>query len=118
MDFETEVGHVGVGWQPIVRELHAKVLEIDPDIEVEQIKEKFGGLRYYFTSRFAFPSDENDQINALVAAAEAKCDVTCEDCGEVGSRVSISGWLRTLCKQHENEARERRARTWRTEDGG
>lgn len=41
-------GHpVGDGWMPIVLEAHEKFLALDPDYEINQIKEKFGGLRYY-----------------------------------------------------------------------
>jgi hypothetical protein len=106
VSFEQEINHIGPGWQPIVRELHQKVLHIDPDLEVLQIKEKFGGLRYYYNSKYPYQSDESNTINDLVAEAEQKCDVTCEECGEPGENKSILGWYRTLCPSHHLEATE------------
>lgn len=42
-------------WLPIVEKLHRDLLEIDPGYVVAQVKEKFGGLRYYaYPSRNAF----------------------------------------------------------------
>lgn len=54
-----------------------------------QVKEKFGGLRFYMTST-------NDEISSLVAEAEALSQKTCEFCGEEGS-LRKSGWWHTLC---------------------
>lgn len=42
-------------WYPIIVECHRKLLELDPHYTVDQVKEKFGGLRYYFSM-----SDENN----------------------------------------------------------
>lgn len=36
------------GWYPLITEVNAKLREIDPAYEIHQVKEKFGGLRYYF----------------------------------------------------------------------
>jgi len=107
-DFEDLITCVGEGWRPIIREMHAKVLEIDPNVEVLQIKEKFGGLRYYYVSKFPYQSDESNAITDLVARAEQKCEETCEVCGDCGDNRSIHGWFRTLCLKHYQEAEERR----------
>lgn len=63
--------------------------------QVTQIKEKFGGLRFYYDGG-------NDFVDGAVAMAEACASHTCEKCGKPGSRRS-GGWLRTLCDQHEEE---------------
>jgi hypothetical protein len=39
---------VGPGWYPIIVALDAHLATIDPDYVVHQVKEKFGGLRYYY----------------------------------------------------------------------
>jgi hypothetical protein len=58
-----------------------------------QIKEKFGGLRFYY--------DGGDEyISGLVSMAESWAGNTCETCGEKGERRS-GGWIRTLCDKHE-----------------
>jgi hypothetical protein len=67
--------------------------------KVAQIKEKFGGLRFY--------TDGSDEYTSgLIRMAEAWCDNTCEQCGVVGTRRS-GGWIRTLCDAHEAERQER-----------
>lgn len=107
-DFEELIACVGEGWQPIVREMHAKVLEIDPDLKVVQIKEKFGGLRYYYHSEHPYQSDVSNAITDLVARAEQKCEETCEFCGEPGENKAPHGWFKTLCEEHRAEVEERR----------
>lgn len=37
-------------WEDIVIDCHEQLVKIDPDYTILQIKEKFGGLRYYFNS--------------------------------------------------------------------
>ena len=61
---------------------------------VDQVKEKFGGLRFYYTGGDAF-------IDGMVNMAEIWASQTCEICGERGApRKKPSGWLSTLCEQH------------------
>lgn len=85
---------VGKGWAPIVLDADAELAELDPDYEIYQVKEKFGGLRFYCS----LGSDESSEI---IARAEARAARTCEDCGSVRdvSTVLIRGWVRTLCGQ-------------------
>jgi hypothetical protein len=65
-----------------------------PQVIVTQIKEKFGGLRFYY--------DGGDEyISGLVSMAETWAEHTCETCGNKGERRS-GGWIRTLCDFHEN----------------
>lgn len=67
--------------------------------EVHQIKEKFGGLRFYAD----FVDDFGD---GAIRMAEAWADNTCEVCGSPGKRRS-GGWVRTLCDTHEAERQEK-----------
>lgn len=64
-------------------------------VVVDQIKEKFGGLRFYYHG-----GDEH--ISGLVDMAEAWAGQTCETCGNKGERRH-GGWVRTLCDIHEAE---------------
>jgi hypothetical protein len=66
---------------------------IIPQVTVEQIKEKFGGLRFYYQGG-------DDYIHGLVTMAESWADNTCEECGTLGERRG-GGWIRTLCDKHE-----------------
>lgn len=89
------------GWMNLVVELDAKIAAIYPDYTIDQIKEKFGGLRYYIGK---VPKEHFDEIHNLIHEAEAKSVKVCEECGEPGKRTTLdSGWCRTLCEQHEKE---------------
>jgi hypothetical protein len=100
---------VGAGWYPIIETLCANIQShIDwrekqgnaiPQVVVEQIKEKFGGLRFYYQGG-------DDEISGMVRMAEAWADTACEECGGVGKRRS-GGWIRTLCDFHEAERNAR-----------
>jgi hypothetical protein len=69
-------------------------------IHVEQIKEKFGGLRFYYQGG-------DDHISGMVSMAEVWAGRSCETCGNVGVRRS-GGWIRTLCDTHEAELQARK----------
>ncbi len=101
---------VGAGWWPILEILCANIQShIDwrvkqgkdcPQVVVEQIKEKFGGLRFYY-------SGGDEEISGMVRMAESFADSLCEECGGIGKRRS-GGWIRTLCDKHEEEYQERK----------
>ena len=59
------------------------------DFKFDQIKEKFGGLRAYY-------SGGNDYIRGLVTMAETMSYKICEVCGNKG-KANKSGWIITLC---------------------
>jgi hypothetical protein len=65
-----------------------------------QVKEKFGGLRFYYDGGDA-------EISGMVRMAESWADHTCEKCGNKGERRS-GGWIRTLCDKHEAEYQARK----------
>ena len=69
------------GWFGIIEKLISDINKIDIDnkIIVEQIKEKFGGLRFYYT--FNGDSDISKKIYDLVTIAESVSYKTCENCG-------------------------------------
>ncbi len=103
---------VGAGWWPIIESLCANIQsridwwnknrETRPVIEqvvVGQIKEKFGGLRFYYDGG-------DDGIHGMVRMAEAWADHHCEECGKPGHRRD-GGWLKTLCDEHESERQAR-----------
>jgi hypothetical protein len=68
------------------------VPESIPQVTLDQVKEKFGGLRFYYTG-----GDEH--IRGLVSMAESMSVVTCEICGSPGKRGGI-GWISTRCEEH------------------
>ena len=62
-------------------------------VTLDQVKEKFGGLRFYYTG-----GDEH--IRGLVSMAESMSEVTCEICGSPGKRGG-NGWISTRCEEHK-----------------
>ena len=66
--------------------------KVVPQVTLDQVKEKFGTLRFYYTGG-------DDYISGLVSMAESMSSVTCEECGKPGERVG-GGWVTTLCEEH------------------
>ena len=71
----------------------------DNQIQIRQIKQKFGSLRIYV-------SDCPDYIEAMIAKAEYESKRTCEICGAGGKTESINDWYWTLCEEHKKAKRE------------
>lgn len=65
--------------------------EID-QVVVQQIKEKFGGLRFYCNGG-------SEGTHGMISLAEDLSYGICEECGNRGERRS-GGWIRTLCDEH------------------
>jgi hypothetical protein len=87
---------VGPGWRPAVQKLIDYCLA--NHIEILQIKEKFGWLRFYYKGR-------NEELDRLISAAEEETEKLCEWCGEEGRRRA-NGWVKTLCDTHDTSWQE------------
>lgn len=74
-----------------------QVPESIPQVTLDQVKEKFGTLRFYY-------SGGDDYIDGMVSLAESMTGVTCESCGNIGEQRG-GGWIHTYCTPCE-EARE------------
>jgi hypothetical protein len=89
----------GDGWYDILDHLCGAIKEYTYDgdeVYVDQIKEKFGKLRFYL-------SREDDVMHGMVTLAEYMSAHTCEICGERG-KTRDGSWYVTLCDMH-HEAR-------------
>ena len=72
-------------------------------VEATQVKEKYGGLRFYYTGGDSF-------IRGLCLMAEGLSCRTCEECGSPGTQNG-KGWINTLCDPcRENLTEIRRKR--------
>jgi len=58
--------------------------------QVTQVKEKFGGLRFY-------TDGGNDLINGMIWLAEHMSDSICDGCGTTENVIRTGGWIRTVC---------------------
>ena len=102
---------IGEGWWPIIESLCSNIQhyinwknkesEVVPQVVVAQIKEKFGGLRFYYEGG-------DDRIYGMVSMAESWADKSCETCGSPGTSGG-KGWIKTLCPTHRAEADARYA---------
>jgi hypothetical protein len=67
-----------------------------PEVYVAQIKDKFGGLRFYY--------DGGDEIvDGMVRFAEYLCSKTCEETGAEGNLCVRRSWYRTLSEEKAKE---------------
>ena len=87
------------GWSSLVRACHAELLSLDPNYVVLQVKEKFGGLRYYYATTHE-PNDLNSELMRDVVARYERLSLSvCESCGELGELAKgKSGWWKTSCE--------------------
>lgn len=96
----------GDGWEPIIREAAAKLeaeiakigeparehLMSDGGLAANQIKEKFGTLRFYLDGA-------TEAMHKIAEEAEHKSETTCESCGKPG-RLRGRRWFYTACDEH------------------
>jgi hypothetical protein len=80
---------VGPGWRPVVQGLIDEAKR--RGLTILQIKEKFGGLRFYWAG-------EDDEFDQIVDAAERACDGICEACGAPGKLRTVGYWMKTECE--------------------
>jgi hypothetical protein len=85
----------GDGWFNILDVLCEKINKHceknDIDVTVAQVKEKFGGLRFYYNGG-------DYTVDDLVSFAESLSERTCEICGSPGKMGQTNGWYRTTCE--------------------
>lgn len=75
------------------------VPESIPQVTLDQVKEKFGTLRFYYTGG-------DDYIRGMVSLAESMSGVTCEGCGGPASTGNDGSWMRTICEPCEEKRAE------------
>lgn len=95
----------GDGWYNILNQLCSNIQShIDwhnretvkiPQVVASQVKEKFGGLRFYYDGG-------DDYVSGLASMAESMSVVTCEECGAPGQQRG-RGWIYTACDAHTKD---------------
>jgi len=99
----------GIGWYNLIYTLtnciDRRLEHLNKDggnrkVVIAQIKEKFGGLRYYADG------DVDEQMDGMIDFAESLSYTICEECGAPG-KLRGGGWMRTLCDKHEEERQAR-----------
>ena len=101
--FEHDDGWFDLLWR-LCEDLEPLVAEFERTsglkFEVLQVKEKFGGLRFYVNC------PKNEAIRQRIGIAADESFRTCEVCGQPG-RLWEGRWIRTLCDEHGSAWEER-----------
>lgn len=92
----------GDGWHMLLEQLLYSIeWHLNPEhgwprkervlLRIDQIKEKFGGLRFYYMGGDEF-------VRGMVSFAESMSYHICEKCGSTKNVTQTSGWIKTLCE--------------------
>ena len=94
--FEHDDGWFDLIWrlceylEPLVAEFERAT---ERQFEVLQVKEKFGGLRFYVNCR------KEEAVRQRIGTAAQESFHTCEICGQPG-KLREDSWIKTLCDLH------------------
>jgi len=89
----------GDGWYWLIDQLCGLLqgrIDANPHLNIPQpiavqIKEKFGGLRFYVTTA-------DEQTYGMIDFAEHLSNSICEECGTTIDVGRTNGWIMTICK--------------------
>ena len=93
----------GPGWYSIIESVCGLIQQHEENkkddstyfpVKFDQVKEKYGGLRIYF-------SGGDEYVEGIINMAEAVSYNTCEVCGNSG-RPNEAGWISTRCEEHRS----------------
>jgi len=85
---------VGNGWLGLIKTLIEKSIGAGWNKQTTQVKEKFGGLRFYINGA-------PNEVHNLISEAESASQEICEVCGNLGKlQTTNTGWWKTLCEEH------------------
>ena len=110
--FMTGIGtDCGDGWYPLIREMCEEITAVyeaagrPVDINVDQVKEKYGALCFYY-----HPYDP--QVTEIADRYEDRSTCVCEICGAPGSLCTDLPWMQTLCREHHEREKARWVQTF------
>ena len=98
------------GWIDLIYELGKDITELCELTNcelpmIQQIKEKFGTLRFYYnTLNSQYPVIVEKSIRALVSQAVNKSSNTCEVCGKYGEIRVENRVYTTVCEEHQGNS--------------
>lgn len=130
---------VGDGWFQLLYDLCSEIMALHEKhkmplrIRIDDIKEKYGGLRFYYGFNVSEQEDElyydkdghpsesfnalAEEIDEVVTNYEDKSETVCERCGEPGKLRCYNKWELTRCNPcYEEYVKEREAMEKRMEE--
>lgn len=89
----------GEGWADLLEPVFNYINDYntknsDSPIQINQIKEKWGTLRFYC-------SGYTNELDELICQAEAESASVCEQCGKPGT-TGGKRWFKTACEEHKD----------------
>lgn len=94
------------GWDKIIETVFKKIKELftPEEVQISQIKEKFGTLRFYidYIDYKKIDDKKYDEINECIREAEILTSKTCECCGNPGTTRG-GFWLKTVCDECDKD---------------
>lgn len=84
------------GWHNLVTQLHTNLVQVAPDYRIDQVKEKFGGLRFYTNIVY----DANGIASIIIDHYEKRSMHICDQCGVPGTLQRIKRYIATRCEEH------------------
>ncbi len=97
------------GWYDLLNELCGRIAALyrdfgaEPDIIAEEVKEKYGGMRFEYYFDTGRPTEQTNSvhkaINDLVSQYENLSETVCEKCGKPGRLREELPWILTLCDE-------------------
>ena len=113
----------GDGWYDLIDkmcEYITSMIEANPHTHYTrpvalQVKEKFGGLRFYLTwveneaaKKHKAPEEKvkimsQSEIDGIINFTEFLSNTTCEVCGKRGEQFSKNNWVYTRCTEHKEQ---------------
>lgn len=89
------IASCGKGWENLIERLISDLFVLGWDGCLFQIKEKFGGLRFYVGTM-------SKPISKRILQAEDESVETCIVCGKRG-KLYYDGWVAPFCEEHAKE---------------
>lgn len=97
------------GWFGLIYDLGQKIQsfcdenQINPP-KIQQVKEKFGTLRFYYTWQDDGATEyQKDIVRDWVSKAENQTETTCEYCGAEGQLIVDDGVWKVVCPNHTRD---------------
>lgn len=84
---------VGDGWLDIIKSLIEELIAVGWNKKVNQVKEKFGTLRFY-------TGGVTDEMMDIIKKYTIISSTTCEVCGATGKIQNDNGWFSCVCETH------------------
>lgn len=81
----------GDGWYHIIDVISRMLTDYSQDITASQVKEKFGGLRFYYSGKYG------EYTIGITTMGEQVSGITCEVCGTPSRSRNYGGYVSTMC---------------------